>query len=338
MNPQFNKGDRISFIDQKIDGSVKELKSNGRLLIETDDGFDISASPSEIILVRSVSDTKSQNPEQDDPVPQDVTSTGSLAGITEKNTLTFLTQAYQEKKVLTGRLRHILVNNLDSSVLFCAYKLNPEPFLFSEGLISAQSISVIAETEREEIAETGDIIIQYLICSPKNISRPGKIRLTPKAPGLEDAIHGEDNFTLFCTRRILYTHLSNEEYDLSFLLEKYRKGSEASITRYAPSKFRKAQKEKNSFDTVVDLHIEELVDDLNGLTPSSMLEIQRLELARNLNEFIRSGSHKLVIIHGVGKGVLKKAVYEEVAKYQDLRCAPADPTLYGSGATEILVR
>jgi hypothetical protein len=338
MSIKYNQGDRISFIDQKMDGVVRSVKSNGKIIIETDDGFEITASPSEVILVKSNSEEKGTPLENNADEPEFLDDIDRLISITDKDTLTFITQAYEQNKVLSGKLRHVLVNNLGSSVLFTAYQKEPEVSLLAEGSIAAGRSQVIHHSERKESIVHERIVIQYQVCDPHRIIPPGKLEVSPKTPGLEDAFSSEEGNTFFCTRKTLYTDLSSEDYDLSLLVEKYEKDRLSTGAKTISRSRVKETANRTSFDKVVDLHIEELVDDLSGLTAGMMLEIQRNELIRNLNELLRSGDHKLIVIHGVGRGKLKNTVYEEVEKYPHLACAAADPRFYGSGATVVLVR
>lgn len=58
----------------------------------------------------------------------------------------------------------------------------------------------------------------------------------------------------------------------------------------------------------VDLHIEQLVEDRKGLSNSEILYIQLAELEKYLQIAIRNKQDRLVVIHGVGKGVLRNEV------------------------------
>lgn len=58
----------------------------------------------------------------------------------------------------------------------------------------------------------------------------------------------------------------------------------------------------------LDLHIECLVDNSKGLSNADMLSIQLAELERYLRIAINNKQDKMVVIHGVGKGVLRSEV------------------------------
>ena len=58
----------------------------------------------------------------------------------------------------------------------------------------------------------------------------------------------------------------------------------------------------------LDLHIENLIDSTKGLSNAEILHLQLLELERYLDIAIQNRQEKMVLIHGVGKGVLRSEV------------------------------
>lgn len=60
----------------------------------------------------------------------------------------------------------------------------------------------------------------------------------------------------------------------------------------------------------VDLHIEQLVDDRKGLSNAEILFIQLAELEKYLDIAIKNKQDRLIVIHGVGKGVLRNEVHQ----------------------------
>ena len=89
----------------------------------------------------------------------------------------------------------------------------------------------------------------------------------------------------------------------------------------------------------LDLHIDQLVDDVKGLTNAEIMHIQLSALQRYLNLAIAHRQDRMVVIHGLGKGKLREEVHKllksvpEVARYKNEWSGR-----YGFGATEILFR
>jgi dsDNA-specific endonuclease/ATPase MutS2 len=83
----------------------------------------------------------------------------------------------------------------------------------------------------------------------------------------------------------------------------------------------------------VDLHIENLVDSWKNMSNGEIVQ-QQLSVARErIDDAILAGKHRLVIIHGVGSGTLKKEVRKLIGTYPGIRFEEGHFSVYGAGAT-----
>lgn len=87
----------------------------------------------------------------------------------------------------------------------------------------------------------------------------------------------------------------------------------------------------------VDLHIEELIDDMRGLTSGEKLEMQLNYFQKELNSAIVNKFKRIVFIHGVGTGKLKQEIYSILKNYQGISYYDASYKKYGFGATEVII-
>ncbi len=103
---------------------------------------------------------------------------------------------------------------------------------------------------------------------------------------------------------------------------------------------KKAPKNERRGDIlVVDLHIGELVDNINGLSNADMLNLQVDEFARVMDENLRNKGQKIVFIHGKGEGVLRNAIMKELNhRYKGHDVQDASFREYGFGATQVTIR
>jgi len=93
------------------------------------------------------------------------------------------------------------------------------------------------------------------------------------------------------------------------------------------------------FNTDLDLHIEKLVDDHTGMTPTEMLDVQLKNMDDYLNVAIRLGIQRVFLIHGKGKGSLRNRVHEQLSKMGDIEGFKHEfHPKYGHGATEVILR
>ncbi|TVR83282.1 MAG: hypothetical protein EA409_03215 [Saprospirales bacterium] len=94
-----------------------------------------------------------------------------------------------------------------------------------------------------------------------------------------------------------------------------------------------------NFDRTLDLHIEKLVGDPSKINPTAALMLQLNALREYLEKAIYLGVERVFIVHGLGKGKLKKAVDDyaknlEVVKEIKNEYHPK----FGFGATEIIFK
>lgn len=89
------------------------------------------------------------------------------------------------------------------------------------------------------------------------------------------------------------------------------------------------------FALEVDLHIEKLVPNKNGLSNYDILNIQMETAKRQMDFAIRNRIPKLVLIHGVGEGVLKSELDFLLRKYENITVKEANYQKYGQGAMEV---
>ena len=92
-------------------------------------------------------------------------------------------------------------------------------------------------------------------------------------------------------------------------------------------------------ETIIDLHLENLEYNKAGLSIQDILHIQLDHCQKFLEHSIVKGHDKIVIIHGVGKGTLKKEIakilktHPNVESFQD-----ASVVEFGLGATEVFLK
>ena len=88
----------------------------------------------------------------------------------------------------------------------------------------------------------------------------------------------------------------------------------------------------------VDLHISELTDNLAGMEPKDMLEMQLDAVRRHMRANQTRLGQKLVFIHGKGEGVLRKAVLDLLKKeWPKAELQDASFREYGFGATLVTI-
>ena len=82
----------------------------------------------------------------------------------------------------------------------------------------------------------------------------------------------------------------------------------------------------------LDLHIENLSADHHMMTNFEIIQIQIKKCEDLIMKSLNSNVHKLIIVHGIGEGVLKKEVHDLLNRYQ-LRYFES----LNGGSTEVMI-
>jgi hypothetical protein len=108
-------------------------------------------------------------------------------------------------------------------------------------------------------------------------------------------------------------------------------------TRIEPYRTKNDIMELANFNSELDLHIENLINDHKGLTNSQILTIQVSHFDRYVEKAIRLGVDRVFIIHGIGKGKLRDAITTRLIQEYDFHTFKNEyHPRYGFGATEII--
>jgi hypothetical protein len=89
----------------------------------------------------------------------------------------------------------------------------------------------------------------------------------------------------------------------------------------------------------IDLHIENLMPDTKGMSNADMLQIQLKALNSHLQAVISNRQERTIIIHGLGKGVLRDEVHKVLRQIPEVsKFSNEWQGQYGFGATEVWFR
>ncbi len=347
----FQPGDKVSFVNEKQEGTIVTVKPNGMIVVEIEDGFPIEVTARELVIKNSIL-----------TVPKEQSKPDASKSNSEKPFISDYTNAFQMKnkialaiipdsgQVLSGNINLRLVNGSDDDVLAAIYthKANKRTGLGALHLLPGTSAEV-ATIKRDQIIDYDGIIIEALLYrSSESTSRPRLLKSFPfELPTLFQ------NFpklqSPFCFSVLQEIHngepVIESEEELSGLMEKFKSdsmksGSMKKVVLEPTKKSPDNTLQRFGLSPVnheIDLHIEELINEPAGLSNGEIMQIQLNHFHKTLDKAMLSKAQSIVFIHGVGNGKLKAALREELRnlhiKYKD-----ADFTRYGAGATEVVLR
>lgn len=129
----------------------------------------------------------------------------------------------------------------------------------------------------------------------------------------------------------------NEDYSIDNLDALNQKERGPAVDFY--KKFNHVKKSKSSDFMEVDLHIENLIDSHRGMDNYQIVQVQMSNFRRSLNLALSRRLKKIVFIHGVGQGVLRNEIREELKEmHPNFEFYDASYHDYGQGATEVLLK
>lgn len=138
---------------------------------------------------------------------------------------------------------------------------------------------------------------------------------------------------------------TNQEVDINQLLEeptkkKIKKVTDKSfqfdLSEKGETPVKKSSTHYHNY-WEIDLHIHELLDDYTHLTNAEMVEYQLKNLRNFVNEALQNKIHRLIVIHGVGKGTLRDEVRYYFSQFNYMEFHDASYQKYGQGATEVKI-
>lgn len=214
----------------------------------------------------------------------------------------------------------------------CSYEsFNKTELVFSiETQIVANSEFYLHDMNFEDMAQSPLFLFRFLDVSNPKLDLEGEYTLKPKR--LYELLHKvrHENKPFFSSK--LFEEIV-ERKPKEVLVHAMPNRMDLEKKEDIFFDFKKALK-KSTYE--VDLHIEKLVENWAYLSPSEMLHIQLEECRKSLEMAIATHQRSIVLIHGVGKGRLKREIHGLLNQTKGvLRYVFDYDSRYGYGATEV---
>ncbi len=355
----YQKGDRVKFLND-VGGGIIQSSDNKTAIVMRDDGFEIPVRLSELILVErmqnnelsghlyeeeevEILDVMSQSqssrvepadnqPETEEELPE--------SGRNPAFSLYYSIVPRLKEKSKTEQFDFYLINDSEFILLFNIME-ESEGFYRSlqHGTLEAGTKVFIKQFSRDDLNEFPKLKIQALFLRKGFYQSHSPLHkdIAPE-PSLLFSYEGFKENDFFEEEAFVCPVLEESpcpEYEKSALeaLKSAVKEKEAKNTTTS------ARKEPLPDTEEVDLHIHELVDNYAGMSNGEILEIQLARFHTTLLGALKSGTKRIIFIHGVGNGKLKFEIRRELdKKYPRLKYQDASFKEYGFGATLVLLR
>lgn len=357
---KFKVGDRVKFLNESGGGIISKIISPGLVNVAIEDGFEIPTMTSELLKidvdatidsaknlfredfaveVPDTQETTYENDERNIPLLNDRARGVLNQGIY----LAFV--PHDQKWLITGMLDIYLVNHTGYDILYSVF-LEKEKGGFvgrDYGSVTPEAMVILDTIDREELNKWTKGVVQVLFHkdTDENILSPGNSGFKVRPARFYNET-GYKESSIMAGKAIIISLLPLSAQTSLFESEFVNKDDAPHLVVNDAKPVEPEHiidKHKTSpHEAVVDLHIYELVEDSSGLDNAAMLKIQLDYFTRCLESAMANNLTKVTFIHGVGAGVLKSAIKERLAEYENVEYRDASMQQFGYGATDVIIR
>lgn len=350
---KFKIGDKVSFLNEKGEGTVSKIINKTSVGITIEDGFEIPYAISELVLiydgakpelpventVHSISSSEMKSQQHLFPLEKRLNEI-------KKSEPEGISVAFSPEKINDiphSDINVWLINNTAYQLMFTYSLFQNGNFKTLETGTAKPFESLLIETvDRKELSDFSTFKIEALFFDAEEHEHQAPISEMVKLKPIK--LYKENAFTenSFIPEKALIMDVyrmndSSEEtnfqskLDLSKIL--FQKQSQSD----SPKRSKQHAINNPAYEMEINLHIEELLDNYKGMSNAEIILVQLKHFQSALDTSINEHYRKLVIIHGVGNGRLKQEVRTILSSYKNLQFHDASYSKYGFGATEILI-
>jgi hypothetical protein len=352
---KFKVGDKVNFLNETGGGVIKAVIDSKMVRIETEDGFEMPVMVTELIKdfraeeraveMYPTAPTVSQQSPQPEQEPEEdrVTLINPWGKAKEESGIFLAYEPHDRQWVLTGLLDVFLINHTSHDLMYNLFLIQDDVLRGIDfSLVPGHSKILIDTIDRDEIENwtRGYIQVMFHGDTPDRVFFPLHSVIDIKV----NRFFKEGSYKssgLLQGRSVLVSIAPAGSFEVASFDESSRKfeiGSKAEMA--GPVKEKPfIDRYKTEFGVaIVDLHIGEVIDNISGLSSHDMLNIQVNHFKKALESALNSDYHKVTFIHGVGNGVLKNAIVEELEAYESVESKIASISKFGVGAVDVVIK
>jgi hypothetical protein len=345
-------GDKVRFLNTTGGGIVKGFQGKDIVLVEDNEGFDIPVLIRETVVIEPANDIQvrqSAKPSQEIEIQQRPSA---------KPEEEYKPEETKEGELLTVLLSYLPVDikNLSSTNFEC-YLINDSNYYLSynymsridtgwvsraTGIIEPNTKLFLEEFEKSELNDIEKVCLQFFAYKK---GKPYSLKNTYSVEVRIDTVkfyklHSFKENDYFEDDAMLYPIVRRDlgEKEITISPEEIAVAMKEKESGKRP-RIQPITKKEKSPVLEIDLHIDELLDDTNGLSSADILEYQLKKFREVMDENRKNREQKIVFIHGKGDGVLKNAILKELkTNYKTAYYQDASFREYGYGATMVTIK
>ncbi len=341
---KFKINDMVLFLNEKGQGQVCKIINKDTVAVAINDGFEIPYKISELILINELAEPI--QPLINNPSP-DTPAAIKLKPLNLKKEKEGIYTAFAPEKIddiPNSNINVWLINNTDYKLLYTYSLLQTTKFnTLASGIVKPYESLLIETIERKKLNDFSTFKIEALFFNEESHEHQAPISEIIKFRSIKlykENAFAKNNFiqekafvlNVFTLNNNSEPHNYHSNLDLSKIL--FHKKEQ----QQQPQKSKPHVSNNAAYEMEINLHIEDLMDNYNGMSNAEIILVQLKFFQAALDKAINERFRKLIIIHGVGNGRLKQEVLTILKPYSNLIHYDASYSKYGFGATEILFK
>ena len=346
---KFSIGDKVSFLNEKLSGTVSRIISEEICKVALEDGFEIDANVKELILISKaeVAEIPSITETASSEAPETNNIAAEIFDLAENDGIYFFSSPAEEMQVLTGPVKFFIVNKTNYQFLFSfSLKINNKAQGLRSGIVNPHSEIRLLNKKRSDMVDWQNFIFQGVLFNEEDhfIFSPLNKEVSLLLPDLKMEFPSIKSSASY-SKSIKLMSTVQEEVNLEELKKKFiaDEKKEEPAAKVIPQRKPPQQKPADTSavlynESEIDLHIQHLVEVYKDLSNSEMLQIQLKKFRTEMDHAIKNHYHKIIFIHGVGNGVLRGEILRELRNYTGILYRDAPVEKYGYGATEVILK
>lgn len=340
----FHKGDKVRFLNEKGEGTVTRILGSSQVMVEVEDGFEFPFPVSQLVPAQPIEGSpRLPKPEAAKPAATIQKEKPRNLNPRQPDGVYLLLVPQNQHIPSAGMLDLLLINHSDYEVYYTlSLKENSTYTCVQAGHLGVREQAEVEALTPQEVDNWATLKCDLLFFSEETYEHKAPVSETVRFRGVK--LFKDSTYTdhLLIGRKACVfeiapleavsvaagTVLTNDDLQ-RMLREKERNTTNQNIS--------KPHHKNLVLEKEVDLHIEELLDNWNGMSNAQLLDVQLRRMQQELDEAIAAHLHKIIFIHGVGNGRLKQEVVRVLKTYRGIRFHDASYSKYGAGATEVVI-
>jgi hypothetical protein len=339
-----NIGDKVRFLNDVGGGVVVKIISKTQVMVKDNDDFEYPFPINELVVVEKANITVA---EQKPKLTSESNTTNIISTdkfqkpeLKNDNNTEVVLAILSKSETENSQFECYLINDSDHFIFYHVVLRGETGYVKLDAEVLEPNTKIqVGNIDREQINSSKEIIVQMLFYNhPYHILHElieRKIKIIPikffQSHNFVENEYFDENAYLFVLLKEvpgLGNSIKNNDDFERHLVEKELPEEDLS---------KRFKQRKESMTIEVDLHINQLVDSVIGMSNAEILQKQMDVFHKTMTDAISSRAGKVILIHGIGNGTLKEKLRESITQQYKLSFEDASFREYGFGATLVIL-